>query len=387
MSTQLIVKGRRKARGKLARRIPLRAVFTPAPGVAGVRLAYPWSGTDDGEDSRRTLITGSISALLHLAAFGFLVLLASLAPSLDDTLIPVQLLRNDPALDEPAPAPKALAERRSLRYAPAAQTVAPQIVNPRVIAAASPAVRAEAVQMDAVSSVAAPTAIERSTTVVERLSAVNSVAHARAADVDVSRVAAPVVRGPTQVDAPAGPSVGPRKIEAADAVPTMGIAPLAIGSGDGSSVREGLLSSRDVIGSPDGPMIVSVDTAIGNSHLRGSGGTGTGLAPAGGGSPSEQACMHRPEVVAYMSEVKSRTIARWVLPPGVDANHEVRLRFRLDTAGSARKVSVVEADDNALGASAVDALRAASPFPPMPESARCLSDVSLIATFKNPSAG
>jgi len=48
---------------------------------------------------------------------------------------------------------------------------------------------------------------------------------------------------------------------------------------------------------------------------------------------------------------------------------------------------VVSADDNALGASAVDALRAAAPFPPMPEPVRCLSDFSLIGTFTNPFSG
>ena len=42
---------------------------------------------------------------------------------------------------------------------------------------------------------------------------------------------------------------------------------------------------------------------------------------------------------------------------------------------------------NAMGASAVDALRAASPFPPMPDQVRCLSQHSLIGTFSNPFAG
>ena len=65
----------------------------------------------------------------------------------------------------------------------------------------------------------------------------------------------------------------------------------------------------------------------------------------------------------------------------------MKLRFRLDVAGSATSVSLVEADDNALGASAVDALHAASPFPAMPEAVRCLSDFSLIGTFTNHFAG
>jgi TonB family protein len=201
----------------------------------------------------------------------------------------------------------------------------------------------------------------------------------------VSNAAAPVVRGPTQVNSPVGPSVGPRQVEAADAVPTMGTGPLKIGGGDGSSVREGVLSHRDVLGSPGGTMVVSVDTAIGNSHLRGTGGTGTSLAV--GGTTSQRACLARPEVAAYMEQVKARMFDRWVLPPGLESNQKVTLRFRLDSAGSATSVSLVKADDNAMGASAVDALRAASPFPPMPDEVRCLSQHSLIGTFSNPFAG
>ena len=82
-----------------------------------------------------------------------------------------------------------------------------------------------------------------------------------------------------------------------------------------------------------------------------------------------------------------RTLNRWVLPPGVAADKKVTLRFRLDAAGSASSVSVVRAEDNSLGASAVDALRSASPFPPMPETVRCLTRVPIVGTFSNPVAG
>ena len=386
MSQQLILRGRRKSRHTSSLRRKLRVALTPGMVGAGAAFAYPGYAGGESDDSRRTLVTGSVSALIHLGALGLLVLLASLAPVIDDELIPVQLIHDDASPDEPAPAPKALAERRSRHYAPAAQTLAPQIVNPRVVAAASPAVRAEALEMGAVGSVAAPTAIDHSTAVVERVSAVNSAARARAASVDVASVAAPAVRGPTQLDAPVGPSVGPRQVEATDAAPSMGLGSLHTGDGNGSSVREGILSHRDVLGSPDGALLVSVDTAIGNSHLRGTGGTGTS-STGGGVSATEAACIARPEVATYMQDIHDRVVDRWILPPGLEADQAVKLRFRLDVAGSATSVSLVEADDNALGASAVDALRAASPFPPMPESVRCLSDFSLIGTFTNPFAG
>jgi TonB family protein len=255
-------------------------------------------------------------------------------------------------------------------------------VNPRVIAEASPAVEAKALQMDAVSVSAAPQQIQARSVAVERVSVVNSAVRAHVSAVDVKGAVGPVVRGPTRIDAPVGPSVGPNRVEAAPAGTTMGTAPLQIGSGNGSSVREGVLSDRDVVGSPDGALIVSVDTTIGDSAYAGTTPGGTGTNPV-----SKSSCIQRPAVQSYLAEVKQRTYERWVLPPGVDAGRTVTLRFHLDVAGSASKVEIAKAEDNALGASAVDALRAASPFPPMPEEARCLAQVPIVGTFSNPVGG
>jgi TonB family protein len=382
MSEQFRIKRRKHgARGRARR--PVRAAFERPVHGSVIAARYPGFSTPDEEGRKRRFLTGGIAALVHFGGLGLLVFFASLAPVVQEQLIPVQILREEPETPppppEPAAAPKALAERRPLPFAPAVQAVAPQIVNPHVIAEASPAIQAEALQMDAVSNSAAPTQISRSATVVERVSAVSSVAQARAAAVDVANVGAPVVRGPTKVDAPTGPSVGPRQVTAAAVAPTVGTA-RQIG-GTGSSVAEGVISSRDVVGSPDGALVVAVDTAIGDGLLRGTGG-GTGTSVI-----SSTACVRRPEVQSYMSEVRDRMYSRWVLPPGVDPNTEVTLRFRLDAAGSASNIAIVRAGDNALGASAVDALRTASPFPPMPDEVRCLTQSTLIGTFSNPDAG
>jgi TonB family protein len=372
----MIIRGhRRNSRNPRGRVV--RAVFErPAEGGA-LAVAYPGYGSED-DDDRRTWVTGSISTLIHLALFAALFI-ASLAPVIEEEIIPVRLLTEEPPPPppEPAAAPKALAQRRSMNYAPAVQAVQPQIVNPNVVAQASPSVHAEALQMDAVSAVRAPTQVQRSTTVVEKVSAVNSVVRARAHSVDVARVAAPVVRGPVQVDAPAGPSVGPRVVQAAAVEPTVGTAPVQIGGNAGSSSPSGVLAAQDVIGSPDGIPTFSIDTEIGSGYLRGSGGAGTSVT-------SKSACFLQGEVQSYLGHVKDRTMERWVLPPGVKAGERVTLRFHIDVAGSASRVSLVDASDNALGASAVDALRAAAPFPPMPEDVRCLSQVPIVGTFTNP---
>ena len=373
---------RREKRHSPMRSRRVGAAFeSPARGGAAA-IEFPGLSLAEPEERRRTIVSGSISAGLHFGAVGLLLLIASLAPVIEEELIPVQILKEKQ--QEPAPAPKALAERRSAVYAPAVQSIQPQVINPRVIAEAAPAVSAEALQMDAVSSVAAPTQISRSATVVERVSAVNSIVAARASSVDVKAVGGSAVRGPIQVEGPVGPSVGPRQVAVATGAPTMGTGTLSIGSG--SSVKEGVVTGRDVLGSPDGAPLVSIDTSVGEGNLRGSGGEGSSVL-AGGSTEAANECLGRPEVQQYLSEVEARTISRWVLPPGVKADQKVTLQFKLDVAGSATSVSLKRASDNALGASAVDALRAAAPFPPMPDKARCLAMVPITATFSNPRAG
>ncbi len=351
--------------------------------VAGDVAAIDFPGLElrEPDSSRRAWWIGGFSALLHGGVLGLLFLLAALAPSLDERLIPVRLLKHETPEDA-APAPKVLAERRLPNFAPQVQAVAPQIVNPRVIAHSSPALKAEALQMDSVSSVVAPTQIARSITVVERVSAVNSPIAARATAVDVSGIGGPVVRGPVRIDAPVGPSVGPRQVQVASTGSSMGTGKLSIGSG--SSVREGVISNRDVIGSPTGAPLVNIDTAIGEGYLRGSGGTGSSVL---GSSGKARDCLDHPAVRSYLGDVERRTLDRWILPRGVAADQKVTLRFELDVAGSATTVALVRASDNALGASDMDGLRAAAPFPPMPEEARCLVRVPITATFSNPGAG
>jgi len=361
-----------------ARRVQAAFQAAPTGGAAGVAAEFPGLEIEPPHDSRGRAVAGGVTTLVHLGGLALLVLLASLAPVIEDEIIPVRLLQEELPRDEPAPAPRALAERRALDYAPAVQAVQPQIVNPRVVSEASPAVSAEALEMDAVDAVAAPTEIARSATVVERVSAVRSFARARASAVDVGEAGGRVVRGPTRAEGPVGPSVGPRKVEGATGG-SFGTGTLEIGGG--SSVREGVASTRDVLGSPQGDPLVSVDTSVGEGlYGRGSGGSGTG----GGTSPGD--CYGRSEVQSYISDVQDRVLGRWVLPPGVPADQRVTLRFKLDVAGSASRVKLVDATDNALGASAVDALRAASPFPALPETARCLAQNPIVATFSNPGA-
>ena len=382
MSATPWIRGRRRPPRRRSR-APLEQVLSAAV-PARAAGDYPGYLDPDSKAATRTLVSGTLAALLHGGGLALLVVVASLAPVIEEELIPVTLLPEPPPPpEEPAPAPKALAERRALPFAPAVQRVQPQIVNPRVLAPAAPRVEAEALEMAAVDASASPTEVDRSLPVVERVSAVSSSARARVGPVDLSEATRRVVRGPTQV-ARVGPSVGPQRVEAAELGDSFGTAPLEVGSGNGSSVREGILSDRDVVGSPDGALVVSIDTSLGDSPYGGLGGSGTG-GPNNSAAPADTACVKRPAVQSYMSTIHDRVVERWVLPPGVQSNRKVTLRFQLDVAGSPSQVELVRAEDNSLGASAIDALRSAAPFPPIPEEARCLAQRSLVGTFANPS--
>jgi hypothetical protein len=277
---------------------------------------------------------------------------------------------------EPAPAPKALAERRSVNFAPSAQAVAPQIVNPSVVQQASPTLDAKALDVKALESVSAPREIQTASVAVQTVEAVTNVSAPSSAprNLDLGQAVSPALRGPvTAQGGPAGASVGPKAVAGAkgNSVGTGSV----VRSGDGSSVREGVVTGRDVLGSPDGERLANVNTQVGSGNMRGPGGEGTTL---GGDAPD---CDQRPEVRAYREQVRQRTLARWVAPASMTSGAKATLAWKLDPAGSATSVQLVNASNGEVGNSVVNALRAASPFPPMNDRVRCLANRKLTGTF------
>jgi hypothetical protein len=369
-----VVKRRKRGGRKPRRRIGVALHAGPLATPAGELPTFAMHAPS----SRANTISAAISLGLHGGILLALLLIAWLAPpELIEEFLPLELV-NEPLPDStPAPAPRVIAES-SGAFAPAPQAFAPQIVNPSVVARAAPVVPGQALEMASVSSVAAPTAVARRLIQAEHVSAVRSVAAATTSPVAVAPMA-PALRGPVEVQAPSGPSVGPRAVASGGSTQGLG-APGALGTG--SSVREGIASDRDVAGSASGPRLASVNTRVGDSLWgAGPGGTGTGL------GVSFEECTARPEVQSYMEKVRQRMISRWVIPPKVASNQSVTLQFKLDAAGSATHVRLVRTDDDNLGTSAVNALRSASPFPPMTDRVRCLARDRLLATFMNPLAG
>jgi TonB family protein len=383
MSQTLTIK--RRARRRRPQGVRLATAFTPAAAGASSAAPSDFPGRPEHAEggSSRSWISGLLALFLHGGVLGLFFLFAALAPEVVEQILEVHLIREQqPEPEAPRPAPMALAERRLPNFAPQVQTVQPQIINPRVIAPAAPAIDAAALDMDAVASVVAPTELTTSSApVVERVSAIHSPIVARASKVDVRGIGGPAVRGPVKIDSPIGASVGPRKIEVASAGQSFGTGKLDIG-GEGSSVGEGRITGRDVVGNLTGTPIVTINTAVGDSLVGGAGGTGTGRGPLT--AQSSSTCMATPAVQRYLGTIRDKTYDRWILPPGVSVNQNVTLRFQIDPAGSALSVSLEGGSDNALGASCVDALRAAAPFPPMPDDVVCLSRLAIIATFSNP---
>jgi hypothetical protein len=396
-----------RIRRRAARPSPMRVLRVGAAARTGAapRVSFPGFAFPRPEGRARRLAALLGAVAVHAVLLGALVLANWLSPPEEkEKPIPVALLppppppppRPEPRVERapepapvaaprpapepikepapaPAPAPKALAERRSVNFAPQAQAIRPQVVNPSVVAKAAPAIPAPKLDRNLVSSVTAPREISSAPLAVESVQAAPSPVAATPSRVDLGAAGAPALRGPIEPNAPVGASVGPRQIVASGK--TVGTGRATTGD-DGSSVREGVLSSRDVLGSPDGPRLANVNTRVGQSHLKGPGGTGTVL---GGGDPD---CDSRPEVRAYMDTIKDRTLARWATSGTAPAGRvRAKLRFQLDVGGSASRVEMVSADDPAVGSSVVEALRAASPFPPMSDRVRCLADSQLTATF------
>jgi hypothetical protein len=350
--------------------------FVEARVAAGASaLPFPGTPMPEPEGARERLVSGGASLLLHGALLLALFLIASAArEEIQEQIIEVTRV-TEPSREEPAPRPRAIAESAMRSFAPAPMAVAPQIVNPTVIQprianVPAPVQVADLQQIQAPREIAAPTVQP----VPQARAAPSPIALPTSAPRVVDTSDAPALSGPVDYQAPVGTSSGPRQVVSTG--DTFGVAdPTALGTG--SSVRDGIASDRDVLGGKTGER-ASVNVAVGANGGRGTGGSGTGL-----GGVSQEDCIQRAEVRAYIAHIKDRMFSRWrQAPTGLpDGVYKVSLSFRLDPSGSASEVDFVSADNPAVGASAVEAMRAASPFDQMPDRVRCLAGDRLTATF------
>jgi len=104
---------------------------------------------------------------------------------------------------------------------------------------------------------------------------------------------------------------------------------------------------------------------------------GMGL-PAVEGRPS---AIQSPDFAPYLEKIKRRVESAWDYPEGIPGKHQVSLVFVLDLGGKLVRVEVLDSKNAEIDRSALMAMRAASPFPPIPESLKDLAGWPLRIKF------
>lgn len=108
------------------------------------------------------------------------------------------------------------------------------------------------------------------------------------------------------------------------------------------------------------------------------GGSGSG---SGGGSYSGLKGALSVDYNQYLKLIEKRVFSVWRYPDGVTGVQKVSVRFALDRAGKLSLVEVLDSTDPRINGSALEAMKKASPFPPIPESLKDLAGESLIIRF------
>jgi TonB family protein len=108
------------------------------------------------------------------------------------------------------------------------------------------------------------------------------------------------------------------------------------------------------------------------------GGTGSGT---GGGSSTGLRGISNADYNQYLKQVERRVNSVWRYPDDVSGVQKVTVRFTLDRAGKLSQAEVLESSDARINASALEAMRRASPFPPIPETLKDLAGEPLIIRF------
>ncbi len=371
-------------------------------------MAWAVAGHDDDapslvflDDAHRhdVLLSGGMSALLHLALFAALIMAALLAPpEMVERIIPLEL--RPQAIEAPgtnlgpAPAgPKAVGAARPSAAALAA-AAAPAISAAEAAAlreAAMAAVREALEAMESPEPMSAPTQVERHSVQADTVAARAAAAEAMQTEIVTEEHVAPLDIDPADLAAlDLGDLEGPRDVDtsALDGM-TAGEAYAALSALEGRDYADaatlGEVASGATIGGGVGGNAVDTGVAAEWSGVAGSGAGGGGAGAGGEGSViGSVACLESAFVQRYLEKVKDRTNQHWVVPDGVPPDAQVKLRFSLDDAGMASNIETLEAPDPLLGRSAAAALRNAAPFPPMEDANRCLSAYPIRLTFTVP---
>jgi TonB family protein len=152
-------------------------------------------------------------------------------------------------------------------------------------------------------------------------------------------------------------------------------------AGDGPGIRalkEGaqIPGALKGSGSGSGPYGVSGGSRSGTGIAGGGTGSGTG-----GGSNTGLKGISSAEFNQYLNQLKKRVESVWKYPDGVSGVQRVAIVFTLDRAGKLLQADVADSSDARMNTSAVEAMRRASPFPPIPENLKELANEPLRMQF------
>jgi TonB family protein len=125
----------------------------------------------------------------------------------------------------------------------------------------------------------------------------------------------------------------------------------------------------------------SYGVAGGSRTGTGIAGGGTGIGTGGGGVTGLKGISNA-DYGNYLNQLKKRVESVWRYPDNVTGVQRVAIRFALDRAGKLTLSEVLESSDARLNASALEAVKRASPFPAIPESLKDLANEPMIIRFE-----
>ena len=110
-------------------------------------------------------------------------------------------------------------------------------------------------------------------------------------------------------------------------------------------------------------------------------GGGTGVGTGGGGVTGLKGISNA-DYGNYLNQLKKRVESVWRYPDNVTGVQKVEIRFAVDRAGKLTLSELLASSDSRLNASALEAMRRASPFAPLPESLKDLANEPMIIRFE-----
>ena len=153
------------------------------------------------------------------------------------------------------------------------------------------------------------------------------------------------------------------------------------GAGDGPGIKalkEGAQVPGALKGSGTGAAPYGVPGGIKSGTGIAGGGTGIGT---GGGSSTGLKGVPAADFNNYFNQLKRRVESVWKFPDGVSGLQKVGVVFTLDRSGRLIKADVLESTDTRLNTGAIEAMKKASPFPPIPDSLKDLANEPLRMQF------